>query len=66
MKLIFKKADHITVIPRDDAPEVFRRITGCSAMAMQSMRGGIPLVLDGGEYRIVNEDLSNIDVNNFL
>ena len=66
MRLIFIKDGVRTVIPREDSPAKLNEITCRSAFVVESMQGGIPVSADGGEYFIVNEDLSEINIRNFI
>lgn len=66
MRLIFTKNGEQTVVPREQSALRLARITGGSAMILDSMKGGIPVKFDGGEYTLVNDNLTPIGINNFF
>lgn len=65
MRLQFEKNGNKEIINNDQQLIRLKRITGDSAMIIDSMLGGVAVQADGGEYKLVNEDLSEISINNF-
>ncbi len=56
MRLLFKREGYERLISQELAVDKLIAIGADTHMAIEAMKGGIPVIADGGEYTIVPND----------